>query len=70
MHENGKGLDAFVAGCRQCPNGYADSPDDTGETTMDAMIMNPWVGLLMLHLNSLSFCVSNGFCTRLQLNNL
>ena len=40
-------MQLVVAGCRQCQSrhcdgsvGYAGSPDDTGETTMAAMIMN------------------------------
>ena len=47
MHGSGKGLDAVVAGCRECQSqrcdgsvGYGGSPDETGETTLDAMIMN------------------------------
>ncbi|KAK7097116.1 hypothetical protein V1264_004139 [Littorina saxatilis] len=44
---SGKALDAVVAGCGQCQTqqcdgtvGYGGSPDETGETTLDAMIMN------------------------------
>ena len=47
MHESGQGLDAVVAGCTQCQSqhcdgsvGYGGSPSETGETTLDAMIMN------------------------------
>ena len=47
MHKSGKGLNAVVAGCIQCQSlhcvggvGYGGSPDETGETTLDAMIMN------------------------------
>ena len=47
LHESGKGWDAVVAECRQCQSqrcdgsvGYRGSPDDTGETTLDAMIIN------------------------------
>ena len=46
MHESGEGLDAVVAECRQCQSqhcdgsiGYGNSPDETRETTLDAMIM-------------------------------
>ena len=46
-HGSSKGLDAVVAGCRECQSqrcdgsvGYGGSPDETGETTLDAMIMN------------------------------
>ena len=40
-------IDALVAGCQLCQEqqcdgtvGYGGSPDETGETTLDAMIMN------------------------------
>ncbi|KAJ8382949.1 hypothetical protein SKAU_G00037270 [Synaphobranchus kaupii] len=43
----GSALDAVEAGCAQCEKlqcdgsvGYGGSPDETGETTLDAMIMN------------------------------
>ena len=41
LHESGKGWDAVVAECRQCQSQRCDgSPHDTGETTLDAMIIN------------------------------
>lgn len=46
-NEGGSNLDAIVAGCRECQTqrcdgsvGYGGSPDESGETTLDAMIMD------------------------------
>uniref|UniRef100_A0A672N668 Aspartylglucosaminidase n=1 Tax=Sinocyclocheilus grahami TaxID=75366 RepID=A0A672N668_SINGR len=46
-------LDAVERGCAQCEleqsdgsMGFGGSPDERGETTLDAMIMNQWVGIL------------------------
>ena len=46
--QNGSGgLDALVAGCARCESdqcdgtvGYGGSPDEHGETTLDAMVMD------------------------------
>ena len=48
--------------------GYGGSPDETRGDHSGCHDKNEWV--VMLHFNSISFCVSNRFCTRLQLNNL
>ncbi|KAG9347021.1 hypothetical protein JZ751_005948 [Albula glossodonta] len=47
LHSGGSVLDAVEKGCTQCEIqqcdgsvGYGGSPDETGETTLDAMIMN------------------------------
>ena len=46
-NNKGSNLDAVVAGCTECQQqrcdgtvGYGGSPDETGETTLDAMIMD------------------------------
>uniref|UniRef100_A0A671KU18 Aspartylglucosaminidase n=1 Tax=Sinocyclocheilus anshuiensis TaxID=1608454 RepID=A0A671KU18_9TELE len=46
-------LDAVERGCVQCEleqcdgsMGFGGSPDERGETTLDAMIMNQWVGII------------------------
>ena len=45
--EKGNAIDAVVEGCSVCEReqcdgtvGYGGSPDETGETTLDAMIMD------------------------------
>ena len=47
LEKGGSALDAVVAGCTQCEVdqcdgtvGYGGSPDESGETTLDAMIMD------------------------------
>lgn len=47
LQTGGSALDAVERGCTQCEIeqcdgsvGYGGSPDETGETTLDAMIMN------------------------------
>lgn len=47
LQSGGSVLDAVEAGCTRCEMeqcdgsvGYGGSPDETGETTLDAMIMN------------------------------
>ncbi len=46
-HRGGSAVDAVVAGCSKCEElqcdttvGYGGSPDENGETTLDAMIMD------------------------------
>lgn len=47
LQKGGSALDAVETGCMTCEweqcdgsVGYGGSPDETGETTLDAMIMN------------------------------
>lgn len=47
LQSGGSALDAVEKGCARCEAeqcdgsvGYGGSPDETGETTLDAMIMN------------------------------
>ena len=47
LQSGGSALDAVEAGCRKCEElqcdgsvGYGGSPDENGETTLDAMIMD------------------------------
>lgn len=56
LTENGdSALDAVEQGCTVCENeqcdgtvGYGGSPDENGETTLDAMIMDGYKNLLCL----------------------
>lgn len=51
MNEDGStAIDAVEAGCMTCEKlqcdgtvGYGGSPDENGETTLDAMIMNGYI---------------------------
>ena len=50
LSDGGTALDAVEEGCTMCEElqcdgtvGYGGSPDEDGETTLDAMIMNGWV---------------------------
>lgn len=52
LQSGGSVLDAVEKGCARCEMeqcdgsvGYGGSPDESGETTLDAMIMNGWVPL-------------------------
>ena len=52
-NESASALDAIVAGCSACERhqcdgtvGYGGSPDENGETTLDAMVMD---GLAFIH---------------------
>ena len=47
MQKNGSALDAIVSACSRCQTeqcdhtvGWGGSPDENGETTLDAMIMD------------------------------
>ena len=52
LEAGGSALDAVEAGCGLCEElrcdgtvGWGGSPDEDGETTLDAMIMDGWVVL-------------------------
>ena len=47
LNQGGSAMDALVEGCTQCERdqcdgtvGFGGSPDENGETTLDAMIMD------------------------------
>ena len=51
----GSALDAVEAGCTLCEElrcdgtvGWGGSPDEDGETTLDALIMDGWVAIMMV----------------------
>lgn len=50
LNSNGTAVDAVVAGCTVCEQeqcdgtvGYGGSPDENGETTLDALIIDGFV---------------------------
>ena len=54
MSQNGSALDAVVAAASECEReqcehtvGWGGSPDESGETTLDAMIMDGYVKVVV-----------------------
>ena len=55
LEGGGSALDAVEAGCSLCEAlrcdvtvGWGGSPDEDGETTLDAMIMDGWVAFILV----------------------
>ena len=55
LEGGGSALDAVEAGCSLCEElrcdgtvGWGGSPDEDGETTLDAMIMDGWDAIMMV----------------------
>ena len=58
-NESSSALDAVVAGCSACERhqcdgtvGYGGSPDENGETTLDAMVMDGYVYMFAQNLKN------------------